>query len=85
MTIPEMLQQSTVLAIFGMTVVFVFLCIMIVCVNLTGKLIRKMGWDRDIEQRKNKPPAKSGGTVSPEIIAAISTVIAEYQKKSNEK
>jgi oxaloacetate decarboxylase gamma subunit len=76
MTILEMLQQSAVLTILGMTIVFVFLWIMIVCVNLTGKLIHKMGWDKDIEQQK-----KPSGTVSPEIIAAISTSIAEYQKK----
>jgi Na+-transporting methylmalonyl-CoA/oxaloacetate decarboxylase gamma subunit len=36
MTIFEMLQQSAVLTILGMTVVFVFLWIMVVCVNLSG-------------------------------------------------
>jgi sodium pump decarboxylase gamma subunit len=45
MTILEMLEQSALLAIFGMAIVFLFLWIMIVCVNLTGNLIHKMGWD----------------------------------------
>jgi oxaloacetate decarboxylase gamma subunit len=81
MTIIEMLQQSTVLAVLGMTVVFVFLWIMIICVNLTGKLIHKMGLDKDIEQLKYELPKKSSGAVSSGIIAAISTGIAEYQKK----
>ena len=77
MTIMEMLQQSAVLTVLGMTVVFVFLWIMIVCMNLTAKLIHKMGWDKDIEQPKYQPPPKSSGTVTPEITAAIT----EYQKK----
>ena len=82
MTIMEMLQQSAVLTVLGMTVVFVFLWIMIVCMNLTAKLIRKMGWDKDIEQPKYQPPPKLGGTVTPEITAAISAAVTEYQKRS---
>ena len=81
MTIMVMLQQSGILTVLGMAVVFVFLWIMIVCVNLTAKLIHKLGWDKDIEQSKHHPPQKSGGTVSPEITAAISAAVMEYQKK----
>jgi oxaloacetate decarboxylase gamma subunit len=47
MTILEMLQQSTILTVLGMAVVFLFLWMMIVCVNAVGKLIHKMGWDRE--------------------------------------
>jgi len=81
MTIMVMLQQSAVLTILGMAVVFVFLWLMIVCVNLTAKLIHKLGWDKDIEQSKNQPAQKPGGTVPPEIAAAISAAVMEYQKK----
>jgi len=81
MTIMEMLQQSAVLTVLGMTVVFVFLWIMIVCMNLIAKLIRKMGWDKDIEQPKYQPPQKTNGTMTPEITAAISAAVSEYQKK----
>ena len=80
MTILEMLQQSTILTVLGMSVVFVFLWVMIVCVNLTAKLIRKMGWDKDIDQPKYQAPQKTGGTVPPEIIAAISAAVTEHQK-----
>ena len=81
MTILEMLQQSAVLALLGMAVVFIFLWVMIVCVNLTAKLIHRMGWDKDIEQPKYQAPQKPGGTVPPEITAAISAAVTEYQKK----
>ena len=81
MTILEMLQQSAVLSVLGMTVVFIFLYIMIVCVNLTAKLIQKMGWDKDIEKQKYQPPRKQDRAVSPEITAAISAAVNEYQKK----
>ena len=81
MTILEMLQQSAVLAVLGMAVVFVFLWIMIVCVNLTAKLIRKAGWDKDIEKPQYQPPPKTSGTVPPEITAAISAAVTEYRKK----
>ena len=80
MTILEMLQQSSILTVLGMAVVFVFLWLMVISVSLMAKLIRKMGWDRDTEQAVNQPPQKSSETVSPAIIAAITTAITEYQK-----
>jgi sodium pump decarboxylase gamma subunit len=42
MTITEMLEQSAILTVLGMTVVFIFLWLMIICVNLVGKVIRTM-------------------------------------------
>ena len=81
MTILEMLQQSTVLTVLGMGVVFAFLWLMVACVTLTAKLIHKMGLDKDIEQQQYKPPQESSGTVRPEIIAAITAAVTEYQKK----
>ena len=75
MTIVEMLGQSTVLTILGMAIVFGFLWLMIICIKVTGKLIHKMGWDKDIEQ-----PNNSSGTVKPGIIAAISAAVAKYRK-----
>ena len=46
MTIIEMLEQSALLTVLGMAIVFAFLWFMILCVNLTAKLVHKMGWDR---------------------------------------
>jgi len=85
MTILEMLQQSSVLAVLGMTVVFAFLWIMIVCMNLTAKIIQKLGLDKDIEQPKYKPPQKASETVPPEITAAITAAVTEHKKRSNDQ
>jgi oxaloacetate decarboxylase gamma subunit len=82
-TIIEMLQQSTVLTLLGMAVVFAFLWLMIICVNITGRLIRRMGWDKDVRPRQPVPPAagaQKGGTTPPEITAAITAAVAEYRK-----
>ena len=83
MTITEMLQQSMILTVLGMAVVFVFLWLMVFCVNITAKVIHKLGLDKDIEQPVYQPPRKTGGTASPEIIAAITAAITEYQKEND--
>jgi len=46
MTIVEMLGQSGLLTVIGMTVVFLFLALMIVCVNITAAVIRRLGLDK---------------------------------------
>jgi oxaloacetate decarboxylase gamma subunit len=78
MTILEMLEQSAILTILGMTVVFAFLWLMIVCVNLIGSLIRKLGMDKDVQDSPGYP-VKTG--TPPQIAAAITAAVKEYQKK----
>jgi sodium pump decarboxylase gamma subunit len=51
MTILEMLQQSAVLTVLGMAIVFLFLWMMIVCVNAVGKLIHRKGWGREKDKK----------------------------------
>ncbi|MDR1399522.1 MAG: OadG family protein [Treponema sp.] len=83
MTIWEMFQQSAILTLLGMTVVFAFLWIMIMCVNLVGKLIHKLGLDKDVQPIKPlKPeaPKNANRTISPEITAAITASVTEYRK-----
>jgi oxaloacetate decarboxylase gamma subunit len=84
MTIIEMLKQSTILTILGMTVVFAFLWIMIICMNGLARVIHKMGWDQDIRPLKKDTPRNTGGTVSPEVTATISAAVTEYRKKQDE-
>jgi oxaloacetate decarboxylase gamma subunit len=80
MTILEMLQQSMVLTLLGMAVVFAFLWLMIICVNITGRLIQRMGWDKDVRSQEPAAPAAGAGTTPPEITAAITAAVTEYRK-----
>ena len=81
MTIIEMLEQSGVLTILGMAVVFSFLWIMIICVSLTGKLIRALGLDREKGQENNQRIEGASGNAAPGVIAAITAAVSEYRKK----
>jgi oxaloacetate decarboxylase gamma subunit len=83
MTIIEMLQQSAILTLLGMAVVFVFLWLMIICVNITGRLIHNMNWDMDVRPQEpvtSTAGAQNGGTAAPEIAAAITATVTEYRK-----
>jgi oxaloacetate decarboxylase gamma subunit len=81
MTIPEMLEQSALLTVLGMVIVFLFLWIMIICVNLTGRLFHKTGLDKDTPDSETAPRKGPGGAVKPDIIAAITAAVREYRKK----
>ncbi|MDR2094621.1 MAG: OadG family protein [Treponema sp.] len=82
MTIMEMLEQSAILTVLGMAVVFVFLWIMIVCINVTGRAIHRMGLDKDVQPPPAHPPASQAGT-PPQVTAAISAAVNEYRKNEN--
>jgi oxaloacetate decarboxylase gamma subunit len=81
MTIFEMLEQSGVLTLLGMAVVFAFLWVMIISVNVVGKLIHRFGWDQDILQAKPEAPKSRNKAVTPEITAVISAAVTEYRAK----
>ncbi|MDR1420649.1 MAG: OadG family protein [Treponema sp.] len=81
MTIVEMLEQSVILTVLGMAIVFAFLWLMIVCVSLTGKLIHALGWDKDLEAQKKEAPRGAGKTVTPEVTAAITAAVTEYRER----
>ena len=82
MTIAEMLEQSGVLTLLGMGIVFGFLIILIVSVTLMGKIIHALGLDKD-----TGAPAKTGGAPAAgagnnaAVTAAISAAVNEYRKK----
>jgi oxaloacetate decarboxylase gamma subunit len=78
MTIADMLQQSAILTILGMGVVFAFLWVMIICVSWVGKLIHAAGMDKDILPQQNNNAAAGG--VKPEITAAITAAVTESRK-----
>jgi oxaloacetate decarboxylase gamma subunit len=78
----EMLGQSGILTVLGMAVVFAFLWIMIVCVNLVSKIIHRLGLDKDVEEAPVYAPAAPSGT-SPQIAAAITAAVNEYRKDAS--
>ena len=80
MTIMEMLGQSGILTVLGMAVVFAFLWIMIIFVNLTGRVIKKLGLDKDVQEAT---PFVSETSASQEVTAAIVAAVNEYQKDEN--
>ena len=82
MTIMDMLGQSGTLSLLGMSVVFTFLFIMVIAVNLTGKIIHALGADKDVTQ----PPKPAAGTAakSTAVAAAITAAVTEYRKNEEE-
>ncbi|MDR0388451.1 MAG: OadG family protein [Spirochaetaceae bacterium] len=77
MTIVDMLGQSGVLTLLGMSFVFGFLVILVICVTLTGKLIRRLV-PQEEENTAAPPPSGTNGAVN----AAISAAITEYRKEN---
>jgi oxaloacetate decarboxylase gamma subunit len=78
----EMLEQSGVLTLLGMGIVFGFLVILIIAVSLVGKFIQAIGADKDLRQPAKAaggaPAAPAGNTGA--VTAAISAAVSEYQK-----
>ena len=83
MTIIEMLQQSAVLTIVGMAVVFIFLWFMTVCISFIGKFFKGVDEpEKNMAQGLKNLPLE---TVKPEIVAAITVAVNKYQNEEREQ
>jgi oxaloacetate decarboxylase gamma subunit len=84
MTIVEMLEQSGVLTLLGMGVVFSFLVVLIICISLAGKFIHALGVDKDVLPLAAAAPRASAGSSNagngPAVTAAITAAVNEYRK-----
>ena len=93
MTIVEMLEQSGVLTLLGMGVVFSFLLLLIFLVTIAGKVIHALGLDKDTAAAPRAQPSAARtqavsfaglGAVPTDadaaITAAISASVVEYQR-----
>ena len=80
MTVPEMFTQSVALTILGMGMVFCFLAIMVVSVNLTGKIIHAVGADKDAQESAAPVSAAQGDSGA--VTAVISAAVAEHRKNN---
>ena len=86
MTILEMLEQSAILTVLGVGIVFSFLIIMIICVTLMGKIIRTLesGKNNQDQEAATQEAAIAAQAVKKvengPIIAAITAAVNEYRK-----
>ncbi|MDR2068909.1 MAG: OadG family protein [Spirochaetaceae bacterium] len=85
MTIAEMLEQSGVLTLLGMGIVFGFLVVLIICVSLVGKVIHALGVDKDVTApaTTGTSPGGGAGAGNAAVTAAISAAVNEYRKTAN--
>jgi oxaloacetate decarboxylase (Na+ extruding) subunit gamma len=79
MTITQMLQQSGLLTVLGMGVVFVFLTIMILLMHVLHAMVHAFGLDKDIcsEQEKSVQVKNAGD----EAVAAVAAVLHDKGEK----
>jgi len=81
MTITEMLGQSGILTLLGMGVVFFFLIIMILAMNLLHAILHGLHLDKD----EKKDDMSSAGAAAPAagndaaVVAAISAAVHEKE------
>ena len=86
MTILEMLEQSAILTVLGVGVVFLFLIIMIICVSLMGKIIHYLESGKNIQVQEAATQDSTTATQATNkvengpIIAAITAAVTEYRK-----
>ena len=80
MNIFQMLEQSGVLSLLGMGIVFSFLVILVLCVSCMGIIIRLLGIDKAggaSESQANN----SANTAA--VVAAISGAVDAYRKENS--
>ena len=77
MTIAQMLSQSLILTLLGMSVVFAFLIILIVFVSLTAKVIKALKLDQD-KTTDSAIPATNSAQKN-KVVAAIAAALREKQ------
>jgi oxaloacetate decarboxylase gamma subunit len=75
-----MMKQSAVLTVLGMSIVFAFLWILIICINLAGRLINQLGLDKDAPPQKQAGSIVKNNAPPSEIAAAITASVIEHRK-----
>jgi oxaloacetate decarboxylase gamma subunit len=77
MTILEMLEQSGILTLLGIGVVFGFLIIMVIVISRVGKLFHVQEADKNTTIENRTGPSNNAP-----IIAAIAAAVGEYRKSN---
>ena len=76
MTIAQMLNQSLILTLLGMAVVFSFLIILIVFMNILRLVVHAAGMDKEAPKAETASSAASA-VDQKAIVAAIATALHE--------
>ena len=81
MTIAQMFNQSGVLALLGMSVVFTFLIILVVVISVAGRIIHALGLDKDLSAKPAPAVNAVIGGVDGAVVAAITAAVKAYRKE----
>ncbi|MFA6937277.1 MAG: OadG family protein [Treponema sp.] len=81
MTIAEMLEQSGILTLLGMGVVFLFLIILILCMYLLHAVLHGLHLDQDKKADDTSSVTQSAGASGDNqaVVAAIATAVHEKE------
>ena len=82
MTIEVMLEQSGVLTLLGMSVVFAFLIILIFAISLVGKLINALKLNKELMPQALAAAPSASAVSAGAVTAAISAAVNEYRKSN---
>jgi sodium pump decarboxylase gamma subunit len=81
MNIPEMLQQSGMLAIMGVGTVFGFLFSIVICITIMGNIFHTLEKNKKVQETTTKnQPNKDPTTNQGEIVAAITAAVSQYRE-----
>ena len=84
MTIMEMLGQSGVLAVLGMSMVFGFLIIMIISITVVGKIMQASGAGNEVPAPVQVAAASTALDNNASVTAVISAAVMTYRKSNQQ-
>ena len=80
MNITELLAEAGMLMLAGMVVVFLFLSLLIIAINLLAKFAEAFP-DKVTPTSAPKTPSTNSKQVSPQVVAAIGAAIKQYKAR----
>ena len=82
MTIEVMLEQSGVLTLLGMSVVFSFLIILIFAITGVGKIMNALKLNKELMPQALAAAPSASAVSAGAVTAAISAAVNEYRKSN---
>jgi oxaloacetate decarboxylase gamma subunit len=77
----DLVAEGLKFMVIGMSVVFIFLVLMVVAINIQAKIVNRFFPEKAVEPKK--PAAQPAGSDS-QVIAAIMGAIQSYRNKHNQ-